>query len=383
MKFGPVPLEQAEGKILGHNVAGNDGRRALRKGKALEPQDIEVLRQLGRSTVYVAELEPGDVYEDTAALRLARAAMGHGLRLSGPTTGRANLVSQTRGVLRVDGPRLARFNSCQGVTLATLPHNTAVQEGKMMATMKILPYALPEDTVRRAEKVAAEGGPLLRLDALESRSVGLILSGSPSARERIVRSFETALRQRLEALGATIDRIDFVPLEDEPGEAELAKTIRDQVADELDLMMRAGETESRERYDMAPREEERVGGEGSCVGAAVDPELVALAQQFGGGEVVGRLLAGLRGGGLGVDIDGKTSTYRVVAVYDSEESASDAGLADQVSQLGDRLERQEGIESVDATQDGAVVVITVTGDTETLARQGQGAGTMFQVSASR
>lgn len=287
MKFGPIPLEQAEGKILGHNVAGADGRRALRKGKALEPQDIEVLRQLGRSTVYVAELEPGDVDEDTAALRLGQAVMGQGLRLSGPSTGRANLVSQTRGVLRVDGPRLARFNTCQGVTLATLPHNTAVQEGKMMATMKILPYALPEETVRRAETVAAEGGPLLRVDALEPRAVGLILSGSPPARERIVRSFETALRQRLEALGATIDRVDFVPLEDEPGEAALAQTIREQVADDLDLIILAGETAIMDRYDMAPRAVERAGGQVICFGAPVDPGNLLMLARFDQVPIVG------------------------------------------------------------------------------------------------
>ena len=44
MKFGPVPLEQAEGKILGHNVAGETGRRLLRKGKPLTLDDLEALR---------------------------------------------------------------------------------------------------------------------------------------------------------------------------------------------------------------------------------------------------------------------------------------------------------------------------------------------------
>ena len=65
MKFGPVPLEEAEGRILGHNVAGPDGRRLLRKGRALAREDVERLRGLGRRSVYVAELEPGGP-EDTA-----------------------------------------------------------------------------------------------------------------------------------------------------------------------------------------------------------------------------------------------------------------------------------------------------------------------------
>ncbi|MER3515328.1 MAG: molybdopterin biosynthesis protein, partial [Chloroflexota bacterium] len=66
MKFGPVSLDQAEGKILGHNIAGLDGRRALRKGKPLTAADIATLREIGRQMVYVAELDPDDVDEDRA-----------------------------------------------------------------------------------------------------------------------------------------------------------------------------------------------------------------------------------------------------------------------------------------------------------------------------
>jgi hypothetical protein len=91
MRFGPTPLTQAAGKILGHNIAGPDGRRILRKGKALTEDDMEALRQLGRHVVYVADLEPDDVEEDAAALRVARAVMGERLRLTGPSTGRVNL----------------------------------------------------------------------------------------------------------------------------------------------------------------------------------------------------------------------------------------------------------------------------------------------------
>src|SRR5262245_40992813 len=47
-RFGPVPLDQAEGKILGHNLAGADGRPALRKGRPLSAADVAVLRALGR-----------------------------------------------------------------------------------------------------------------------------------------------------------------------------------------------------------------------------------------------------------------------------------------------------------------------------------------------
>ena len=48
MKFAPVPLSDAQGKILGHNIAGADGKRLLRKGKPLSEEDLEKLRLLLR-----------------------------------------------------------------------------------------------------------------------------------------------------------------------------------------------------------------------------------------------------------------------------------------------------------------------------------------------
>ncbi len=120
MKFGPVPLALAEGKILGHNIVGLDGR-LLRKGKALTVEDVQALRAIGRATVYVAELEPNDLSEATAAHRIAQSVAGSGLRLSGPASGRVNLLATVPGILRVDADRLACINEYDGITLTTLP----------------------------------------------------------------------------------------------------------------------------------------------------------------------------------------------------------------------------------------------------------------------
>lgn len=286
MKFGPVPLEEAEGKILGHNVTGADGRRALRKGRSLTAEDVERLRRLGRERVYVAEMEADDVDEDTAAGRVAKAAMGDGLRLSGPSTGRANLYTTARGVLRVDVGRLEQINRRQGVTIATLPANTAVSEGKAAATVKILPYALPRATVERAVEVAADG-PILAVDAFPERRVALILSGSPAAQERIERTFANALRPRLETLGATLERVDFVPLEEADGETRLAAAIEERIADGMEMIILAGETAIMDRYDMAPRAVERAGGDVVCFGAPVDPGNLLMLAYHGRKPIVG------------------------------------------------------------------------------------------------
>ena len=277
MKFGPVPLDQAEGRILGHNVAGPDGKRLLRKGKALRREDLESLRGLGRRTVYVAELEPGDVEENVAAERIARAALGPGLRLSGPSTGRVNLVSTVLGVFRFAGERLRVVNASEGVTIASLASHAVVRPGQTVATVKVIPYAVPEEEVAGGEAVARESGPLLRVDALPRRRVGLVLSGSPSVRAQLTESF-TPLVERVTALGSEVVERAYATLEDERGEEALAETLLRQRRLPVDLILLAGETAIMDRHDITPRAVERAGGRIVSVGAPVDPgNLLMLA----------------------------------------------------------------------------------------------------------
>lgn len=271
MKFGPMPVRDATGKILGHNIAGHDGRRALRKGRVLTHDDISLLLKIGRETIYVADLEPGDVGENDAAIRIARAAMGSGIRLTGPVVGRANLLATVLGVLRVDTQQVARLNKCSGVTLATLSNHLGIHPRKMIATVKIIPFAVPATVVQKAEQIATENGPLIEISALPSRVATLILTGSPAVRDRITADFEPPLRARLTALKARVRSVEFVTLEDVSGESALAATIAHHVAHGVELLVLAGETAIVDKDDIAPRAIVRAGGKVVCYGAPVDP----------------------------------------------------------------------------------------------------------------
>jgi molybdenum cofactor cytidylyltransferase len=227
MKFGPVSLDDALGKINGHNIAGPDGRRLIRKGKVLTQEQLAALRAAGRTRVYVAELEPGDLDEDSAAGRCAEAVMGSGLRMSGPTVGRT------------------------------------------VATIKIIPYAI-EDIVMREVEATTAGGPLLRVDELATWPVSLVFTGSPSIREKLEREFEP-LVERVRALGSYIAGIDYVSLEDEEAEVALAGTLRRRQADDARLIILAGETTIMDRDDIVPRAITLAGGRVERLGAPVDP----------------------------------------------------------------------------------------------------------------
>ena len=299
MKFGPVPLDAAEGKMLGNNVAGPDGRRLLRKGRPLKQEDLATLRAIGRTSVYIAELEADDVDEDTAARRVAQAAMGSGpsplppsgaagqaLRLSGSASGRVNFLAVHLGILRVDPGRLARINACQDITFATLASHSAVRPRQIVATVKVIPYAVPDSMVRAAEAIASQNGPLVRVDALEPRPVSLVFSGSLSMRDKLAADF-APLRHRVEALGSTILSTDYVPLEDETGEAALADALSRRRAAGARLIVVAGETAIMDRHDIVPRAVERAGGWVECLGAPVDPGNLLMLAYIGDTPVLG------------------------------------------------------------------------------------------------
>ena len=286
MKFEPVLLSEAKGKILGHNIAGVNGQRLLRKGKPLTDDDLENLRALGRASVYVAQMEEDDVDENTAARRVAEAVCGPGLHITGVASGRANLLSDEQGILRVDVYQLARLNEWTGITLATMLSHSPVQARQIVATVKIIPYAVPESVLSAAEAIASGSRQIVRVDALPSRSVGMILSGSTSLRETLISDF-SPLRGRIEKLGSSVTRTDFVALDDEADEAALANMLRDQISTGIRLILLAGETAIMDAHDIVPRAVERAGGNVESVGAPVDPGNLLMLAYLGEVPIVG------------------------------------------------------------------------------------------------
>jgi molybdenum cofactor cytidylyltransferase len=277
MKFEPVPLSEAKGKILGHNIAGGNGQRLLRKGKPLTDEDLEKLRMLGRSSVYVAKIEPEDVDENKAARRIAEAICGPGLHITGVASGRANLLADTMGILRIDVDRLAQINECNGITLATVMTHSPIHPRQIVATVKIIPYAVSESTVSLVEAISSGNEPIVRVDALPSRSVGMILSGSNSIHDKLISDF-APLRDRIEKLGSSVTRTDFVALDDESDEAALAAMLKQQLDSGIGMILLAGETAIMDEHDILPRAVERAGGHVESVGAPVDPgNLLMLA----------------------------------------------------------------------------------------------------------
>ncbi len=282
MKFGPVSLEGAEGHILAHNISDDEGRRVLRKGKILDAEGIRALRRLGYEEVFVAELEDGDVHEDEAAARVAASAAGDGVEVAPPHTGRVNLKAEERGVLAVDRVALERLNRVEGFTVATLPDRTVVRSGDRVATIKIIPYSVPEEAVSRAESCAAER-PILSLRPIAPQPVGIVLVGSRGVWEALADGLGSAIRARVEGLGCTVSGMSFAPME----VAAVAGALAEQAASGARLLVVAGETAIMDPDDVIPRGVRKAGGRVEHLGLAVDPGHLLLLAYLDGVPVVG------------------------------------------------------------------------------------------------
>ncbi|MDE2362826.1 MAG: molybdopterin-binding protein [Hyphomicrobiales bacterium] len=280
MKFGPVAVGDAEGAIVAHAV-----RRpglTLKKGDVVDATHIEMLRAAGVGEIVVARLEPGDIGEDEAALALARALAGANLRLDAPFTGRCNLFATRAGVLVIDARALDRINEIdEAVTVATLPPMRAVVEGEMVATVKIIPFAVDGAILASALAIAKDAA--LRIQEFRPLRVGVVSTLLPGLKPSTVDKTERVLAQRLAPAGARIASSARVAHEAHALGPAIAAAEKDS-----DLVIVFGASAITDRRDVIPAAIESAGGAIAHFGMPVDPgNLLLLGATCGGKPVIG------------------------------------------------------------------------------------------------
>ncbi|SDD99746.1 molybdopterin-binding protein [Ruegeria marina] len=278
MKFGPVAVSTAEGAILAHSVKAGD--RKLRKGLRLEPGHLEQLEAAGIEEVIVARLAAGDCHEDAAARQLAAALApdpaSAGLRVTEPFTGRVNLLADGPGVVVLDVEAIERFNMVHPmITVATVPQHQQMGPGGMVATIKVISYAVPQADVDRA---AAVGRDAIRLAAPVQRTAGLVITdipGGPDNDKGIA-----AIRARVEALGMQLCDLRTVPHR----QADLAAALGDI---DGDLLMILTGSATSDPEDVAPSSVRMAGGTIERFGMPVDPGNLLFLGALGSRPIIG------------------------------------------------------------------------------------------------
>ncbi len=273
MIFGTFSVAEAAGCILAH--AHRLPGKVLRKGTVLDAAAIAALVGAGTTDVIAARLEPGDIGEDEAASRLARLCTEPGLTARPAHTGRVNVHAERAGLLQLDRAALDALNSLdEALTIATLPDGSPVASGTMVATVKIIPLAVPGALLDRAAVLA----PPLTLAPFRKLAAGLIVSYLPGLKESVIEGTIAATAARMEALGGTLLPALRAPHADAP----LAAALQQLRTAGADLLLIAVASATVDRRDVGPAAIERVGGRILHFGMPVDPgNLICIGEWDG------------------------------------------------------------------------------------------------------
>ena len=273
MIFGPTPLEEARGAVLAHTVRLPG--RVLKKGTVLDEDGIAALREAGRRDVIAARLEAGDVPEDEAADRIANLLLAPLIARSRASTGRVNLFAESAGLFIADATLIDRINQVdESVTVATLPSRSVVAAKEMLATIKIIPFAVPGAVLSVIEALA-KGRQAVSVQPFRPLSVGLVLTELPGIKESVMEGAVEATEARVQGLLGTLLPVERVRHEEGPVAEALAR-LRKAGAD---LLLIAGASAVVDRRDVGPAAILRAGGAIEHFGMPVDPgNLICLGR---------------------------------------------------------------------------------------------------------
>ncbi|MTI00272.1 NTP transferase domain-containing protein [Roseibium sp. RKSG952] len=279
MRFGPIPVVEAEGCVLAHSTRLNG--ETFKKGRILSSDDIAALEGCGLETVSVARLEIGDVLEDQAATRLAAAAANTGLRPDPAFTGRVNLFAAHAGVFTADAEAINSANRIDpSLTIATLPDYSSVEKGRMVATAKIIPFAVHEEDLKAAEKAVHRS---LTLHPFKAHRVGLVATRLEHLKIATMDKTRRVLEDRLRPSGSTIISENRTAHE----VTAVADAIRQQLSLGAELLALFGASAVVDRDDILPSAIEKAGGTLLHFGMPVDPGNLLLLGSVDGKPVIG------------------------------------------------------------------------------------------------
>ena len=286
MRVQKIGVEEAVGRILSHDltkiVPGEFKGVAFKKGHLITPEDVPILLQMGKDTVYALELAPDDVHEDDAGRRLGRAAAGDGVNCSEPRESRVNLFASRTGLLKIDLPALEAINELPGVVLSTLPNNMPVTAGDMLAGTKVIPLAVKESLVRAAEDIAALSGAVVAVLPYRVWDVGIVVTGNEVFHGRIEDRFGPVLCKKIESFGSRVLGLQYAP--DDP--ELIARSIGEMIAAGADLVLVSGGM-SVDPDDVTPQGISMAGADTEVYGAPVLPGGMFMLAYCGEVPVIG------------------------------------------------------------------------------------------------
>jgi hypothetical protein len=214
------------GAVLCHDVRDAAGKIVGGKGARLDAALAAAVLGAPWDEIHLLSMEPGDLHEEEAGARLARAVVGAGVEVKGYTGGQWTLVSTRRGLLRIRRPALIEVNAAHGISVFTLFDGQPVEPGEIVAKAKVTPLVIAEDTMAAVEKTARAVEGLVTVSGFRPQTIGAAARENLDAKQRA--RFEAALGQKIDWFGSRLLPVRY------------AGAAARSVADELQALRRDG-----------------------------------------------------------------------------------------------------------------------------------------------
>ena len=201
MKPQTIDIKDCTGRILCSTIFRDGGKKLLARGHVISEDDVRLMETEGMESVWVTQLEEGEVGEDAAVLAVS-SELGCGcmeIRLA--AGGRANLIATEECCVLIDDDLLKQINCTSSVVIATAVNFSYARAGQRIATVKSAPFAVSGSQLEAIDSILKERGPILQARPIRAPQVGILYS-DPVSGERARQLFENILRQRLDRIGS-------------------------------------------------------------------------------------------------------------------------------------------------------------------------------------
>ncbi len=211
-----IPIDQSVGTILAHDITeirpGQFKGPAFKKGHIIGEADVPHLKRVGKEHLYVLHLEPGEVHEDDAALRLATALAGSGVSFDPhPSEGKIQLKASHRGLFKVDVAALTRINLVPDISCSARHTNALVEKGDVICGVRAIPLIIDEENLQAAEKIALAVDDFFSVKPFLTPRCGIVITGNEVFSGLIDDKFAPIIRKKLQSYDCSIMGIAFAP----------------------------------------------------------------------------------------------------------------------------------------------------------------------------
>lgn len=207
-----VNVEEAVGMVLAHDltkiVPGQFKGAAFKKGHIIKPEDIDMLKDMGKNHINVLELTEDDIHEDDAAIRIGTAISGDGVYTTQPSEGKVTIKAKERGLLKINLEALEEVNDIELIIIATLHNNSLVEKDQSVAGTRIIPLSIEKDKIEKIEEICRELD-IISVKELKPLKAGIVVTGSEVYHGRITDKFGPVLEGKVKFYGGTLLGIKY------------------------------------------------------------------------------------------------------------------------------------------------------------------------------